>query len=678
MLGKYSVGESRGFLRHEGHLGQNGTKVVVVECPPIREEDWQDYYTNMEATVDQLASTVHSVLVLVKYSPIGFGGFRLDREKNIPEEELFVLRNILGDGLKNNVSIVVTNWSRQFARISERRLRGITEDQVEKKLQEEMAYSIGCHNCSVYFMDTVFWRTEQKAANVPNTLPTTLETLQILLVKILDEISLERTAVTSLGQPPDLLQTSHLEQLPEDSSSTSEDEVRPSQNLSKSKWKNKIYQNLAEDSQTFQQRMSSSSECSSMVEADESIPIPIKIVPPSEKMGFTYTPTRESRVELSDYIEAKVRQMMDKEGVILDFSDSKLRGKIVTTTKIIKEVTTHDGNKKIIEDEEIAEEHFGSELESVSSQSLDQYEYHPEMETNADPIFIVGAPVLSTTFDRRRIENPVSNYDENGEEQKEHIWRTRKASDTSESSSSISDCETIEVVHEVLEENGTDIDLASLQASIVILGQEPNLSHMKSFLEEHNVNSIFTCEVQASKSGISIYDGLTRALPSTANIIFIWTVETKTGEISDDLVWMFSDFIEAFSDKAIENMIVVLWHPSKHKDLNGSLPDLSKIVQNNFEYKSSLGFAVLQYRPVKQFYRCLSKKIAEAKMFHWIKPCMPEKTAESTEVFRKNSGEQKDTIISTVDDPVVVLVSPPGHGKSSIGNMLLGPGHFQV
>jgi len=31
-----------------------------------------------------------------------------------------------------------------------------------------------------------------------------------------------------------------------------------------------------------------------------------------------------------------------------------------------------------------------------------------------------------------------------------------------------------------------------------------------------------------------------------------------------------------------------------------------------------------------------------------------------------------------MDSPVVLLVSPPGHGKSSVGNLLLGQGHFQV
>ena len=47
--------------------------------------------------------------------------------------------------------------------------------------------------------------------------------------------------------------------------------------------------------------------------------------------------SRERR-QLSDYVEAKVREMMAKEGVVLDFSDTKLKGRIVTKTKIIKEV----------------------------------------------------------------------------------------------------------------------------------------------------------------------------------------------------------------------------------------------------------------------------------------------------------------------------------------------------
>ena len=244
MLGKYSVGESRGFLHHEGQLGQLGTPVRVVECPPIRDENWRDYYTHMEATLGQLAGTVHSVLLLVKYSPIGFGGFRLDREKNLPEEELLVLRSILGDGLRGCVSLVVTNWSRQFARISERRLRGVTENQVEKKLQEEVAYSLGFQGCSVYFMDTVFWRTEQKVAHVPNTLPTTLDMLRILLVKILDNVYLEEPgAPPSMGQPPDLVQTGH-HVANEVNSSTSEDEDG-SNRLARSRWKN--YQNLTDD-----------------------------------------------------------------------------------------------------------------------------------------------------------------------------------------------------------------------------------------------------------------------------------------------------------------------------------------------------------------------------------------------------------------------------------------------
>ena len=694
MLGKYSVGESRGFLHHEGQLGQLGTPVRVVECPPIRDENWRDYYTHMEATLGQLAGTVHSVLLLVKYSPIGFGGFRLDREKNIPEEELLVLRSILGDGLRGCVSLVVTNWSRQFARISERRLRGVTENQVEKKLQEEVAYSLGFQGCSVYFMDTVFWRTEQKVAHVPNTLPTTLDMLRILLVKILDNVYLEEPgAPPSMGQPPDLVQTGH-HVANEVNSSTSEDEDG-SNRLARSRWKN--YQNLTDDMEPrggergFQfspQGMSRSSSSSSLSEAHQAIPIPVRVVQPTAiHRTSQLTPGRGSRVELSDYIEAKVRQMMDKEGVILDFSDSRLRGKIVTTTKIIKEVTARDGTKKIIEDEEVDEEHFGSELESISGQSLHQYD---TTAARAEPIFSMGAPVVSTTFDRRQVQEPPAKaWQQKPEENYQEPYseaREKSLPSQSSSSSSLSDGgETIEVVHEVLDEGGDEeaaADLASLTASVVILGQEPNLSHIKAFLREQRVANIFTCEVQANHHGPSPYRQLTGSLPPAADIIFIWTVETETGEISDDLVWMFGDFIEAFSAKAIEHMIVLLWHPGSPEDIRGSLQDVMTPV-NNFEYRSSLGFAVLQFRPIRKFYARLSKKIAAANTFQWEKPSLPEEAVgKNTEDVSRGDGVggggggMEDS--SLVDSPVIVLVSPPGHGKSSIGNMLLGPGHFQV
>jgi hypothetical protein len=635
----------------------------------------------MEAAVGQLSGTVHSVLVLVKYSPIGFGGFRLDREKNIPEEELLVLRSILGDGLKRCVNVVVTNWSRQFARINERRLRGITEDQVEKKLQEEMAYSLGCYGCSVYFLDSVFWRTEQKIVNVPNTLPTTTESLQVLTNKILDEEYIEGSSRTSMGQPPDIVQTG---QVAQQADSSSEDEAELNQHLGKSRWKNKNYQNLtdeveprsmrrpAEAVHIYQKETIDSSSSSSLLEENQSIPIPVRVINPEVSPSSKTSPGNRNRVELSDYIEAKVRQLMDKEGVILDFSDSRLRGKIVTTTKIIKEITAHDGTTKIVEDEEIDEEHFGSELDSISSCSNLQSESHIEDIATKNPLFTMGVPVLSTTFDRRT-EDPYHTRER--ENQHDNLSGVFIRQDSLSSRSSISAEETIEVVHEVLHQKiNSNPNLESLTETIVILGKEPNLSHIQTFLKGKSVQNIFTCEVDANM-GKSPYKKLISCIPQKANIIFIWTVETVTGEISDDLVWMFGDFIEAFSSQAIENMIVLLWHPGNPEDISGSMQDFTPVLQNNFEYRSSLGFAVLQFRPIGQFYDLLMQKIVEAKSFQWNSSTLQENEPLSEVTSRRSSGQE---IPSTVDSPVILMVSPPGHGKSSIGNLLLGAGHFQV
>ena len=92
---------------------------------------------------------------------------------------------------------------------------------------------------------------------------------------------------------------------------------------------------------------------------------------------------------------------------------------------------------------------------------------------------------------------------------------------------------------------------------------------------------------------------------------------------------------------------------------------------------------MLQFRPIRKFYARLSKKIAAANTFQWEKPSLPEEAVgKNTEDVSRGDGVggggggMEDS--SLVDSPVIVLVSPPGHGKSSIGNMLLGPGHFQV
>ena len=108
--------------------------------------------------------------------------------------------------------------ARQFGRIAERRERGITENIVLSKVRfkinilqimklkviilwflkylwkiqydwkpfliqvkDDVGYALGVSDLTVHFMDTVFWRTEQKNNSVPNTLPTTLQTLEELI-----------------------------------------------------------------------------------------------------------------------------------------------------------------------------------------------------------------------------------------------------------------------------------------------------------------------------------------------------------------------------------------------------------------------------------------------------------------------------------------------------------------
>jgi len=109
------------------------------------------------------------------------------------------------------------------------------------------------------------------------------------------------------------------------------------------------------------------------------------------------------RLELSDYVESKVREMMAKEGVVLDFSDTKLKGRIVTKTKIIKEVVGKDGRTEIVEDEELDEAMFGPDLANISrlsNSSSSREKQNGSVEARSVPIYQLGPPVVSSTFER--------------------------------------------------------------------------------------------------------------------------------------------------------------------------------------------------------------------------------------------------------------------------------------
>ena len=691
LLGRYAIGESRGFYTHHGLL--NETKPVkVLECPPLREESQPKYYSDLEQAVHGLGGPVDHVVVLVKYSPIGFGGFRMDRQKNIPEFELLNLKKTLGNGVKDIIMIVVSNWSRQFARIADRRQKGVTEDLVAEKLKIEMEYSLSATTVPVYFMDTVFWRTEQKSGMVPNTLPTTVETLDILIMEFLKNVSVDH-------------QSSSTREVNVDTSDSSDDDMENTIKLG-DRWRNRKYQDLTENeyrpqletstltfpvyktvnlenSKRTGQENSVKQEMqravpvyvrsrSSSSSSDDSVPVPV------------HSSSRDDRrqVELSDYVEAKVKEMMDKEGVTLDFTDTKLRGKIVTKTTIIKEVRGGDGSSQFVEDELIDEKHFGSELDSLSSKSFSQYENKSRME----PIFSMGSPVLSSTFNRqekneRQEETLQSRVVQIVKEEPPPRASSIRKSSSSSSSASSSDCETIEVIEEPDGRSVvSNLDLSELDAVAVVLGTEPNISHVHSFLKQRNVGRVLCSSVEES-NGTVPYRSLAKKINPGENVIFIWAVETKTGEFLDDMVYMFADFIEAFSPRAIESMIVVLWHPGSMDDIRSSVEDLTRKFEQCIEYHSSIGFAVLHYKPIQRFYETLADKVMNVTPMRfnaeYVEPQIERSSSSETEVDSL-PVKTVDAPMETVDSPVLLMVSPPGHGKSSIGNLLLGAGHFQV
>ena len=51
---------------------------------------------------------------------------------------------------------------------------------------------------------------------------------------------------------------------------------------------------------------------------------------------------------------------------------------------------------------------------------------------------------------------------------------------------------------------------------------------------------------------------------------------------------------------------------------------------------------------------------------------------EHIEVITTDEDHHQSEEEVTVPDPVVLIVGPPGHGKSSVGNLILGGDHFQI
>ena len=426
-------------------------------------------------------------------------------------------------------------------------------------------------------------------------------------------------------------------------------------------------------------------------------------------------------VELSDVVESKVKELVGREGVVIDMKDNKMTGKIITKTTILQEVKNSRGETQFVENEETDERYFGSELETISNTSFSQ--------ADKKPIFSVGQPIRSNTFEKKqkedfkRFEIPIQVeqqrpeipiYADHGryESRNSRYPESKPARPPSSvSSSSHSSDETIEVVETIIshEEPDPERDLANLHSTIVLLGTEPNLSHIYNFVKNHKAQDVICCVRDSSLK--MRYDDLLSRLKDGDHLIFIWAVENKTGDFSQQMVHMFADFIEIFSPASINSMIVVLWHPGSTTDIKASVENMTYMFEQSIEYNTSIGFPVLHFKPIPRFYSTLLDKLLitpPVKFIERIPDCnspleprveiVPQSGGDSDRTVKDGRSSSSSSSTTTVEEAnevvvetvaespvqeeqlaqVLVLLSPPGHGKSSVGNLIMGDGHFQV
>ena len=259
--------------------------------------------------------------------------------------------------------------------------------------------------------------------------------------------------------------------------------------------------------------------------------------------------------------------------------------------------------------------------------------------------------------------------------------------------------------------------LSHCDSRVVVCGSEETISTMEARLRELGTRNIVGCEVTA-RGGYSQYGSLLNQLTVGDQVIFLWAVETKTGDLDDDLIAIFKSFLQVFAGEAIKSMIVVVWYPGAMEDLRESIEDLTEAVRRNYQYNSPLGFPVLQYKADSQFSTSLAQAVLKVQPFSISnitktgdtqrepeEPREPEPESNLVSAMKRFGGQEIEVISvhpqsdqeeeqehqehqeeeqqeeqeqALVTDPVVLIVGPPGHGKSSIGNLILGGEHFQI
>ena len=118
------------------------------------------------------------------------------------------------------------------------------------------------------------------------------------------------------------------------------------------------------------------------------------------------SPTSEkpfTKYNINEFVESKVKEMMRDEGVVLDFTEAKLNGRIITKTKIIKEIIGKDGQIEYVEEEEVDESPFGPGLDNINTSTCSESSSRIQRDImdSSQHIDSLGSPVVSTTFNRK-------------------------------------------------------------------------------------------------------------------------------------------------------------------------------------------------------------------------------------------------------------------------------------
>ena len=280
-------------------------------------------------------------------------------------------------------------------------------------------------------MDTVFWRTEQRTAD--KGAMTTLQSSYFLAGAIFREpydpvsnTSTPKVERFTSKKPPSVPRGKPQYQHYSDTSDSESDSV---QRLNK--WKGKKFNNLAADNDN---NLDTSANATKPGEKFNSRTVPIvqentyhngtngnfdnhaastdpivtvRAVPAKVIESPPATPSNRSftKYNVNEFVESKVREMMRDEGVVLDFTEAKLNGKIITKTKIIKEVIGKDGQIEYIEEEDVDEANFGPDLDNIvntSTTSETSSKIQRDIMSSSQPIYNLGSPVVSSTFDRKK------------------------------------------------------------------------------------------------------------------------------------------------------------------------------------------------------------------------------------------------------------------------------------